>query len=287
MIHDNIRRVGNNSILHLITEWSWDPGDTGSYFQLKRDTPVVIAPGSDMPYCLVRWYPSTASLTGWPAQAANPAAYVSTIKTLQADDDIYGASVVNGPILLSNVPVILKPGYYVPAIPQMAYVGVQWDYNHAWPTDAFKEPRVHLMESDHIVAINPYSFTTEELASNQSNLNIYTPWLITPQDAGLIATDDSNDAPYSKLLGCGSTNASGNDPSGANAPKFWFHCKNNTYQDTAASLNKQQNMSMVVPDSGDCDNEVIERLQWFCVRLQLLTGNPEASVPEGIAIVIK
>jgi hypothetical protein len=128
-----VGQTHNPPLLHKIDTWNFGVNDVNDYFYCARPTSVVIAPGSDMPYCLVHYVATLpAAGDGWPAQAANPAAYVSLLEPTQDSDER-----VWHPILLSHQPVTLMPGYYVPALPQMAYAGDQFDIEHAWPTTMF------------------------------------------------------------------------------------------------------------------------------------------------------
>ena len=118
----------NPPLFHKIDTWNFAPNDVNDYFEIKRPTNVVIAPGSDMPYCAVHYVEGVPTNgDGWAAQAANPAAYVSLMDANQDTDEITWH-----PILLSHIPTTLMPGYYVPALPMGAYVGDFWDHEHAW-----------------------------------------------------------------------------------------------------------------------------------------------------------
>jgi hypothetical protein len=259
------------------TPWSQAPGNLGDYFTLTRKTWVVVAPGSDMPYCLVRWYPDLASAVGWPAQAANPAAFVPLNDQYQEADCDRAGVITNHPILLSHKPKLLKPGIYVPALPQMAYYGYgQYDLDHVWPTLAFKYPHVLLSESEEAVEQNPYQFVTPERDAEGAE-NYYTPWLITPDDGVGYSSGT-----YSKLLGVGGSNRQ-TDPQVV--ATFYAYTKPLTFPDTAAVRNTVDVNAIATLAINTRLNTPVERFSWFKMRLNFT--DETGYTPEGVGYIIR
>jgi len=263
----------NQNIFHKIDNWNDGPNFVNDYFRIKQPTPVVIAPGSDMPYCLVHWVgriPENGD--GWPAQAANPGAYVSLLKEFAPSPD----AVAWQPILLGNHPVVLEPGYYVPALPMLAYCGDQYDIDHTFNTTMFEYPEVLLMESHVPVELNPYQFTTKEV--DQTDLTYFLQWLITPTAAGLVAS--TSNFTWSKLLGFGASNQTGNAMTGT--CKIEIMTKDRTFPDGAAARNFQDFASIGVLVDGARDNDVVERFGWFKVSATVCAAG---AIPAGIGIL--
>jgi hypothetical protein len=266
----------NWNIFHKIDLWNFGVNDVNDYFLITEPTPVVIAPGSDMPYCLVHWVDGVpGNGDGWPAQAANPGAYVSLLKgSAPLTDETTWA-----PILLSHIPTILQPGYYVPALPQMAYCGDQWDHEHAWDTDMFAHPEVLLMISPHPVEMNPYQFTT--VAHSAGAAITYTqPWLISPIAAGLVAS--TSNLVWSKLIGFGASNRTGSNQTAVCNTKIWM--KNRTYPDIVANFEHQDSLTIAAVENNTRDNVAVERFGWFktSVNFDVDAG----ATPAGVGFIV-
>jgi hypothetical protein len=268
---------GNNPpLFHKIDQWNFGVNDVNDYFEVKRPTPVVVAPGSDMPYCLVHWVDPGAVPTngdGWPAQAANPGAYVSLLEPNQDSDEITWH-----PILLSHIPVTLMPGFYVPALPMMAYCGDQWDFDHAWPTTAFIYPEVILMESNFPVEMCPYQVTTETIAAGSARL-WYTPWLMSPIASGLVAS--TTNLVWSKLLGAGGSNNTGTAQTATCT--FTMYTKNRTFPDIAANIEYQDVIQTSNLGDGTRANIAAERYGWVKLRLNV---NATGATPTGVGYLV-
>jgi hypothetical protein len=267
----------NPPIFHKLDAWSQGVNQLGDYFEIKRPTSIVVAPGSDMPYCALKFHPNEpAAGDGWPAQAANPAAYVSLMDTNQegetSDRNTWH------PILVGNMPVLLQPGWYINALPQMAYVGDQFDFIHVWPTTVFEWPEVMLMESNFPVEMNPYQFTTKAVSAG-STRSWFMPWLLTPEGGGMIASLTSLE--YSKLLGVGGSNRTGT--SQAAFTNFIVYVKGRTYPDTAIANLRQDQVTITQLADGARTNDIVERYVWF--RGSLHT-NDAGSTPAGVGYII-
>jgi len=261
----------NPPLLHKIDTWNFGVNDVNDYFEVKRPTSVVIAPGSDIPYCAVHYVSATpGNGDGWPAQAANPGAYVSLLEADQDTDEITWH-----PILLSHKPVTLMPGFYVPALPMGAYVGDFWDHEHAWPTDAFEYPEVILMESNLEVEMCNYQFTTK--AHQAGAAVVYTsPWLITPVGSGRHGS--TSNFSFSKLLGVAGENRTGTDQ--AAVCTFNLHTKSRTYPDVAGNFNYQSLGAITALANNARTNNVVERFSWmkFTLTFNLDVGLTPAGV---------
>jgi hypothetical protein len=264
----------NPPLFHKIDTWNFGVNDVNDYFEVKRPTSVVIAPGSDMPYCLVHWVDPgavPAAGDGWPAQAANPAAYVSLLEPNQDSDEATWH-----PILISNVPVTLMPGFYVPALPQMAYAGDQFDIEHAWPTTMFEYPEVILMESNFPVEMCPYQFTTKEVV--ETDTSYYMPWLICPTGAGLVAS--ISNFTWSKAIGFGASNNTGGAMTGQ--CRFDFLTKDRTWPDGAAVRNYQDLATIPILTSGSRSNQLAERFGWMKPMAFVCAVG---TIPAGVGII--
>jgi hypothetical protein len=264
----------NDPIFHKIADYSQAVAQLGDYFIINRTTDVVVAPGSDMPFVAVRWYaPNTALANlGWPAQAANPAAYVSLMDANQDAEEI-----TNHPILLSHIPTRLQPGIYIPTLPQIAYISDQFDLHHAFPTDAFEWPEVMLKESIYPVEISPYQFTTKAL--DATDTLYYMPWLLTPIGAGLVASNTN--LTWSKALGIGGSNRTGTAQVAVSTVTVYV--KNRTFPDGAAVLNTQDASSITAMANNARDNDFTERYCFFKVRLQI---DQAGSTPAGVGYIV-
>jgi|GEM_PF-3278985 len=234
-------------------------------FEITRPMNVVVSPGSDMPYLAVRRYDDLASAVGFPAQAANPAAYVSLIGD------------ANPPIILSHKPKLLRPGYYVVAMPQLSYLGDAWDHEHAWPAAALQAPVVLLEESDEPVEMSHYAFTTLALAGDNSP---WTPWLKAPQSTGAFATS-SGSYPHTKILGFGWSNATGANM--VATCRLYFYSKNLTRPDIVANIEENDNLWIANINDGARLNGGVERFGWFKVRIYM---DQTGVLPAGVGIIV-
>ena len=266
------------AIFHKIDTWNSDIDQVNDYWEIKRPTDVVIAPGSDMPYCLCHYVESTPGVTdGWPPQAASPAAYASLLNSEQ-DTHAYDWQ----PILLSHKPVRLLPGFYVPALPIIQYWGDQWGRYHDWPYDndgGMKEPEVLLMESSDEVEINPYMFTTYEHPAGPTN-NYYSPWLLVPNRASRVGTDASA-LPFSKVLGFGRSNQTGSNQIATCSMNIYL--KDLTRPDAVGVINYIDFASTNQMVDGVRVNTNLESFSWFMFRLRL--NSVTSYTPEGCAYI--
>jgi hypothetical protein len=263
----------NPPLLHKIDAWNFGVNDVNDYFYCGRPTSVVVAPGSDMPYCLVHYVATLpAAGDGWPAQAANPAAYVSLLEPTQDSDERTWH-----PILLSHIPTTLMPGYYVPALPMMAYAGDQFDIDHAWPTTLFEYPEVILMESNFPVEMNPYQFTTKLV--EQTDTTYYMPWLITPIATGLVAS--FTNLVWSKVLGFGASNRTGTAMTGTCTFDILTKCR--TFPDGAAARNSQDAASIAVLVNGARSNQALERFGWMKPSGTVCAAG---AIPAGVGVIV-
>jgi hypothetical protein len=268
----------NPPIFIKLDAWSDGINALGDYFEIKRPTNIVIAPGSDMPYCALKYHPNEpAAGDGWPAQAANPAAYVSLMDTNQegetSDRNTWH------PILISHIPTLLQPGWYINALPQMAYVGDQWDIDHAWSANMFSSPEVVLMESNFPVEIQPYQFTTVAHAAGAA-VTYYTPWLLSPVGSGLVAA--KTNLTYSKLMGFGGSNRTGTGQTAVCTASIYTKCR--TYADGAAARNYQDAISITAIANNGRVNESLERFVWF--KLVLDFDQDVGATPAGVGYII-
>jgi len=265
----------NPNIFHKIDTWNFAPNDVNDSFLIKEWTPVVIAPGSEMPYCLVHWVGNIPTDgDGWPVQAANPGAYVSLLKSFApAPDDVAWQ-----PILLSHKPTWLRPGYYCPALPQMAFCGSQWDHEHAW-ADGLDDPEVLLMTSDSPVEMSHYQFTTEEYVNGTGARTTKFPWLITPIAAGLVAS--FTNLVWSKALGYGGSNKTGT----AQAASFdlTLFTVSRTYPDIVANYKYQDYGNIAEQGNDTRTNVALERFGWFKLQMVIDAGG---GTPAGVGYVI-
>jgi hypothetical protein len=264
----------NPPLLHKIDTWNFGVNDVNDYFYCARPTSVVIAPGSDMPYCLVHYVATLpAAGDGWPAQAANPGAYVSLLEPTQDSDERTWH-----PILLSHIPTTLMPGYYVPALPMMAYCGDQWDHEHAW-ADGLDDPEVILMESNFPVEMCPYQFTSEAYAAGTGAV-IYTfPWLLTPIAAGLVAS--SSNLVWSKALGIGGSNRTGSAQTAAYIMRVYT--KNRTFPDIVANFEDQDFGQISALADGARSNTLCERFGWMKPEIQI---DANGGTPAGVGYIV-
>jgi hypothetical protein len=249
----------NQNIFHKIDVWNQGVDEVNDYFLIKEPTPVVIAPGSDMPYCLVHWVDGVPGAgDGWPAQAANPGAYVSLLKGYaQVTDETTWA-----PILLSHMPTWLEPGYYVPALPQIEYCGDQFGFYFAWPTAVLEWPEVVLMVSDAPVEISPYQYTIKEIVAG-STRNWYSPWLMAPRAAGGVAS--VTDRAWSKMYGLGASNQTGTNQ--VSVFRFYIRTKNRTRPDTAIASLYQDLGTITQINTGARSNFQVEGYEWFMINI--------------------
>jgi hypothetical protein len=264
----------NPPLFHKIDTWNFGVNDVNDYFEIKRPTSVVVAPGSDMPYCLVHYVSATpGNGDGWPAQAANPAAYTSLLEANQDTDEITWH-----PILLSHKPVTLMPGFYVPALPMMAYCGDQWDHDHAWQTDVLEYPVVLLMESVFPVEMSHYQFTSKAITAGSVRL-WYNPWLLTPISPGMVAS--TTNLVFSKMLGVGASNQTGTGQTATCT--FSVYTKGNQFPDIAANFETQDVGQISDLANNQRTNTALERYAWFKVRINV---NAAGATPAGVGYII-
>lgn len=264
----------NPHIFHEIDTWNFTVNDVNDYFLIKQPTPVVIAPGSDMPYCLVHWVGNIpGNGDGWPAQAANPGAYVQLGEPHYVPDEVSWS-----PILLSHKPTWLRPGYYVPALPMMAYMAFsQWDHEHAWPTTIFEYPKVRIAESIFPEEIIPYQFTTKALS--QTDTSYLTPWMLSPIATGLCGTAVGNFT-FSKVLGFGGSNRTGTNQVATATCQLLT--KSLTFPDIVANYNTQD-LTGITAMAQERSNSGVERFCWFKLRF---TIDGVGSTPAGVGYLV-
>jgi hypothetical protein len=265
----------NQNIFHKIDLWNFGVNDVNDYFLITEPTPVVIAPGSDLPYCAVHWVDGVpGNGDGWPAQAANPGAYVSLLKGAAPLTD----ETTWAPILLSHKPTWLKPGYYVPALPMGAYIGDFWDHEHAWVA-GLDDPEVLLMISPIPVEMNPYQFTTEAYTAATGAVTYTFPWLLTPIAAGLVAS--VTNLVWSKMLGVGGSNRTGTGQTASY--DFIIYTKNRTFPDVAGNYNAQDKITIAEIANGSRTNSSCDRFGWLKPEIVI---DASGGTPAGVGYIV-
>jgi hypothetical protein len=272
-------KTHNNPIFHKIDDYSQAVNQNGSYFQVKRPTDIVIAPGSDMPFLCLKYTETEPGATdGFPAQAANPAAYVSVMDSEQYDDRHTWH-----PILLSHIPVTLMPGWYQPALPQIAYCSDQYDIDHGWPTDVLEWPEVMLKESNISVGISHFGFTGKAISAGSSR-SWFTPWLLLVQgenQGGDMVLSNAAGG-INKIASIGASNLSGSNQTATINQRILT--KTRTFPDTAVVRNAQdRSNSITAIDNGNRLNRGCERYTFFKFEINV---DETGATPAGIGYII-